>query len=171
MRPDQLNDSPCHYTGFASCETSDKRADQAHNTLKQRSKIILVVLPFGSVWTVAGGGDVLCVFSSVIVDGTSAAAELAAILQACKCCASAMCPTNLSVIIESDSSSVVSWVNSVEGVGHIRFSDTILEIREILFRLKPKVSVRFVNSGNNAAADFLAKQGAINGLVQLVWSA
>ncbi|KAK1576533.1 hypothetical protein Q3G72_014720 [Acer saccharum] len=39
MRPDQLNDSPCHYTGFASCETSDKRADQAHNTLKQRSKI------------------------------------------------------------------------------------------------------------------------------------
>ncbi|KAK1576597.1 hypothetical protein Q3G72_015165 [Acer saccharum] len=133
---------------------------------------VLVVLPFGSVWTVAGGGgDVLCVFSSVIVDGTSAAAELAAILQACKCCASAMCPTNLSVIIESDSSSVVSWVNSVEGVGHIRFSDTILEIREILFRLKPKVLVRFVNRGNNAAADFLAKQGAINGLVQLVWSA
>ncbi|KAK0603919.1 hypothetical protein LWI29_010092 [Acer saccharum] len=31
MRPDQLNDSPCHYTGFASCETTDKRADQAHS--------------------------------------------------------------------------------------------------------------------------------------------
>ncbi|KAI9165620.1 hypothetical protein LWI28_017557 [Acer negundo] len=45
----------------------------------------------------------------------------------------------MSVIIECDSVSVVSWVNCVEGVGHVRFLDSILEIREILARLKPKV--------------------------------
>ena len=47
MRPDQLNDSPYHYSGFASCETTDKRADQAHSTLKQRSKIRFVKKSIG----------------------------------------------------------------------------------------------------------------------------
>ncbi|KAK1584045.1 hypothetical protein Q3G72_029398 [Acer saccharum] len=74
-------------------------------------------------------GDVLCMFSSVIDDGSSVAAELAAILQACKCCVSVMCPTDLSVIIESDSRS------------------------------------------SNVAADFLAKQGVFNGVVQMGWAA
>ncbi|TXG65706.1 hypothetical protein EZV62_006981 [Acer yangbiense] len=71
----------------------------------------------------------------------------------------------------SDSSSAVSWVNGDEGVGHIRFLDIILEIREILSGLKPKVSVRYVNRSNNVAADFLAKQGALNGLDQMGWAA
>ncbi|KAK1583559.1 hypothetical protein Q3G72_024995 [Acer saccharum] len=113
-------------------------------------------------------GDVLCMFSSVIDDGSSVAAELVAILQACKCC---MCPTDLSVIIESDSRSAVSWVNDDVGVGHIRFLDIILEIREILSRLKPKVVVRFINRSSNVAADFLAKQGVFNGVVQMGWAA
>ena len=45
MRSDQLNDSPCYYTGFASSEASSKKSDQTHcpdlrgRTLKQRSKI------------------------------------------------------------------------------------------------------------------------------------
>ncbi|KAK0596426.1 hypothetical protein LWI29_015578 [Acer saccharum] len=115
-------------------------------------------------------GTVLCMFSSVIDDGLAAAAEVAAILRACQCCEMDNCPNDLPVIIESDSSSAVSWVNGVEGVGHVRFMESILEIREILSRLKPRVSVRFVPRKGNAAADFLAKQGAVNGRVQLAWA-
>ncbi|KAK1557258.1 hypothetical protein Q3G72_021177 [Acer saccharum] len=79
-------------------------------------------------------------------------------------------PSGIGVIIESNSSLVVLWVNGAEGVGQVRFLDSILEIREILYRLNPKVSVRFVNRRGNVAAGFLGKQGALHGLVQLVWS-
>ncbi|KAK4860466.1 hypothetical protein QYF36_024338 [Acer negundo] len=41
--------------------------------------------------------------------------------------------------------------------------------REILHRLNSKVVVRFGSRYGNAAADFLAKQGAANGLVQEAW--
>ncbi|KAK1581656.1 hypothetical protein Q3G72_007763 [Acer saccharum] len=51
------------------------------------------------------------------------------------------------------------------------FLDIILEIREILSRLKPKVVVRFINRSSNVAADFLAKQGVFNGVVQMGWAA
>ncbi|TXG65619.1 hypothetical protein EZV62_006894 [Acer yangbiense] len=74
------------------------------------------------------------------------------------------------VVIESDSLSAVSWVNGVDGVGNVRFLKSILEIREILSRLKSKVVVRFGSKSGNAVADFLAKQGAVNGLDQMAWS-
>ncbi|KAK4859278.1 hypothetical protein QYF36_002696 [Acer negundo] len=40
---------------------------------------------------------------------------------------------------------------------------------EILHRLNSKAVVRFGSRYGNAAADFLAKQGAANGLVQEAW--
>ncbi|KAK4843373.1 hypothetical protein QYF36_007313 [Acer negundo] len=60
----------------------------------------------------------------------------------------------------------VSWVDGLGGVINVKLLDSILEIREILSRIRPKVGVRFVPRSSNAAVDFLVKQGAVNGLVQ-----
>ncbi|TXG72707.1 hypothetical protein EZV62_001286 [Acer yangbiense] len=84
--------------------------------------------------------------------------------------ASGGCPTDVKVIIESDSKAAVSWVNGVGGVGNVRFLDSILEIKEILFRLKPKLVFQFIPRSGNAATDFLVKMGAMSGLVQEVWA-
>ncbi|KAK2648718.1 hypothetical protein Ddye_016207 [Dipteronia dyeriana] len=63
----------------------------------------------------------------------SSCAKISAI-QSCQLVDSTNCPANLSIIIESDSKSVVAWVNGV------KYLDASLDIREIL---KPcrKVSV------------------------------
>ncbi|KAK1563741.1 hypothetical protein Q3G72_032022 [Acer saccharum] len=105
--------------------------------------------------------------------GPSAAAEVEAILKACQCCESVNCPAGVPVVIESDSMSAISWVNGVngvDGVGNVRFLESIMEIREIFSKLKSKVVVRFVPRSSNAAADFIAKQGDVNGLDQMVWA-
>ncbi|KAK4849185.1 hypothetical protein QYF36_021910 [Acer negundo] len=60
----------------------------------------------------------------------------------------------------------VAWVNGAGGVGNVSFMYYILDIKEILFKCKPRLSVKFVSRCSNAAADFLAKQGAASGLVQ-----
>ncbi|TXG49123.1 hypothetical protein EZV62_024998 [Acer yangbiense] len=75
---------------------------------------------------------------------TSADAEVAAILQACQLCGEENCLDNCPIIIESDSLQAVT--------------------------LRQKVTVRFVPRSGNVAADFLAKQGATNGLVQVAWA-
>jgi len=64
----------------------------------------------------------------------------------------------------------VLWANGVGSVGNVVLMDSIMEIREILAKLKPKVHVHFVPMFVNSAADFLAKQGAANGLVQEAWA-
>ena len=109
-------------------------------------------------------------FSSFIGAGPSAAAEVEATLKACQCCESVNCSAGVPVVIESDSMSAVSWVNGVDGVGNVRFSESIMEIREILSKLKSKVVVLFVPRSGNTAADFRAKQGAVNGLDQMAWA-
>ncbi|KAK0601291.1 hypothetical protein LWI29_022842 [Acer saccharum] len=53
-------------------------------------------------------GDILCLFSSFIGYGSSVEAELQAILKACQLCVSDRCPTDVSIIIESDSAVAVS---------------------------------------------------------------
>ncbi|KAK1571922.1 hypothetical protein Q3G72_024947 [Acer saccharum] len=114
-------------------------------------------------------GVVLYLFSSCIRVVSSVAAEIADILKACQCVDSEKFPIGRLVVIESDSLSAVSWVNGVVGVGNVRFVEAILEIREILCRLKPRVTIRFISRSGNAVADFLAKQGAVNSLDQLAW--
>ncbi|KAK3212212.1 hypothetical protein Dsin_016918 [Dipteronia sinensis] len=113
-------------------------------------------------------GDIICMFTSFIGCGTSTAAEVAAILKACQCCESVQCPTYVNVIIESNSKSAVSWVNGV-GVGNIQFLESLLEIKDVLHRLNPRVSVRYATRNGNAIADFLAKQGDATSLKQDAW--
>ncbi|KAI9194803.1 hypothetical protein LWI28_025783 [Acer negundo] len=62
---------------------------------------------------------------------------------------------------------VVQEVNEAPfvSVGNVSLMDSIMEVREILSRLKSKVFVRFVSRFGNALTDFLAKQGVANGLV------
>ncbi|KAK1560827.1 hypothetical protein Q3G72_031317 [Acer saccharum] len=115
-------------------------------------------------------GDTLCIFSSFIGCGISPAAKVEAILKACQLCVLDKCPTDVKVIIESDSKAAVSWVNGVGGVGNVRFLDSIMEIKDILFRCKPNLVVQYVPKSGNDAADFLAKQGALSGLVQVAWA-
>ncbi|KAK3193398.1 hypothetical protein Dsin_024708 [Dipteronia sinensis] len=67
------------------------------------------------VWKVA--------FHAIFLD------SMGAILKACQLVDSTNCPTNLSIIIESDSKSVVAWAN---GVGNVKYLDAILDIREIM---------------------------------------
>ncbi|KAK3220388.1 hypothetical protein Dsin_014358 [Dipteronia sinensis] len=83
-------------------------------------------------------------------------------------CESVHCPTGVNIVIESDSRSAISWVNGVRP-GNIQLLDFLLEIKEIMIRLKPKISISFVARSGNAAADFLAKQGAASGLSQVAW--
>ncbi|KAK4837711.1 hypothetical protein QYF36_007848 [Acer negundo] len=45
------------------------------------------------------------------------------------------------------------------GVGNISLMEYILDIKEILLKCKPRLSVNFISRSSNAAADFLAKQG------------
>ncbi|KAK1566978.1 hypothetical protein Q3G72_006851 [Acer saccharum] len=66
----------------------------------------------------------------------------------------------------------IAWVNGAGGVGNVSFMDHILDIKEIMFKCKPRLSVKFVSKCSNAAADFLAKQGAASiasGLVLGAW--
>ncbi|KAK1560563.1 hypothetical protein Q3G72_028080 [Acer saccharum] len=110
-------------------------------------------------------GATVCMFSSSIGCESSYDAEVAAILQACQLCESNFCPVDVKVSIESDCKTTVLWANGVGSAGNVRLMDSILEIREILSRLKAKVCVRFVSRNENTAADFLAKQGVANSLV------
>ncbi|KAK1556252.1 hypothetical protein Q3G72_001492 [Acer saccharum] len=114
--------------------------------------------------------DILCLFSLYIGNSSSVATEIQAILKACQLCVSDMCPTDVNITIESDSMVAVAWVNGVDGVGNVKFLDCILDIKEILLKCKPRLSVKCVSRSVNAAADFLAKQGAVSSLVQEVWA-
>ena len=109
-------------------------------------------------------------FSSSIGYGLSAAAEVQAILKACQLCVSDNCPSDVNITIKSDSMAVVAWVNVVGGVGNVRLLDYILDIKEILYRCKLRLSVKFVPRCSNVAVDFLVKQCATSGLVQEAWA-
>ncbi|KAK1592046.1 hypothetical protein Q3G72_018347 [Acer saccharum] len=79
------------------------------------------------------------------------------------------CPVGVSIIIESDCKCAVGWVNG-EGAAAIgRNLDLIVEIRELLHRNSPRISVSFVPRSSNVAADLLAKLGPIRGVDQVVW--
>ncbi|KAK4843835.1 hypothetical protein QYF36_013263 [Acer negundo] len=80
------------------------------------------------------------------------------------------CPEDCPVFIKNDSKQAVSWVDGLDGVINVKLLDSILEIREILSRIRLKVGVHFVPISSNAAVDFLAKKGAANGLVQVAWA-
>ncbi|KAI9154008.1 hypothetical protein LWI28_019695 [Acer negundo] len=95
-------------------------------------------------------------------------AEISAILKACMLVASPNCPTGFHVIIESDSKSVVAWVNNVVGIGNVKNMDAILDIREIIKRVG-FIKVQFVPRSDNTTADVLAKLRSLSCLVQEVW--
>ncbi|KAK4856180.1 hypothetical protein QYF36_014898 [Acer negundo] len=110
-------------------------------------------------------GATLCMFSSFIGCVLSSAAKVVVILQACQMCDSNRYPADSTLIIKSDCKMAVLWANGVGSVGNVSLMDSIMEVREILSRLKSKVFVRFVSRFGNALTDFLAKQGVANGLV------
>ncbi|KAK3223312.1 hypothetical protein Dsin_010337 [Dipteronia sinensis] len=114
-------------------------------------------------------GAMLGIFSSFIGCHHSSFAEIAAILKACQLCELVNCPPNHNIIIESDSKSAVSWMNGEGGVRNVKLLEAIMDIKDILARLAPKVLVQFVPRRANVSADFLAKQGALSGLVQEGW--
>ncbi|TXG60968.1 hypothetical protein EZV62_012331 [Acer yangbiense] len=97
-------------------------------------------------------------FSSYIGFGSSALAEVQAILKACQLCVSDCCPSDIRIIIESDSMATVAWVNGNSGVGNVSLMDYILDIKEIVAKCKPRLSVTHVSRTTNVVADFLAKQ-------------
>ncbi|KAK1562591.1 hypothetical protein Q3G72_014539 [Acer saccharum] len=115
-------------------------------------------------------GDILCIFSSYIGFGLSTLAEIQAILKACQLCVSDCCPFDVRIIIESDSMVAVSWVNGNSGVGNVSLMDYILDIKEIVAKCKPRLSVTHVYRTSNVAADFLSKQGGVSYLDQVVWA-
>ncbi|KAK2635377.1 hypothetical protein Ddye_030169 [Dipteronia dyeriana] len=88
-------------------------------------------------------GETLCMSSSFIGNSISSTAEITAIFKTCQLCESVHCPSNVKIFIESDSKSTVSWVN-VARAGNVQLLDSILEIKEILQRLHPKVVVCYV---------------------------
>ncbi|KAK3224934.1 hypothetical protein Dsin_004796 [Dipteronia sinensis] len=114
-------------------------------------------------------GDILCMFSSYIGFGSSVLAEVQAILKACHLCVSDCCPSDVRIIIESDSMVVVAWVNGTSGVGNVSLMDYILDIKEIVAKCKPRLSVIHVSRITNFDANFLGKQGAMTRLDQVVW--
>ncbi|KAK3227024.1 hypothetical protein Dsin_006886 [Dipteronia sinensis] len=114
-------------------------------------------------------GAMLCMFSAYIGCNHSSFVEITAILKSCQLCESVKYLPNHNIIIESDSKSVVSWVNREGGVGNVRLLDAIMDIKDILARLSPKVLVQFVPRSANVFVEFLAKQGAFSGLVREGW--
>ncbi|KAK3218963.1 hypothetical protein Dsin_012933 [Dipteronia sinensis] len=114
-------------------------------------------------------GYILCMFSSYFGFGSSALAEVQAILKACHLCVSDCCPSDVRIIIESDSVVAVAWGNGTSGVGNVSLMDYILDIKEIVAKCKPRLSVIHVSRITNVAADFLTKQGAMTRLDQVVW--
>jgi hypothetical protein len=55
-------------------------------------------------------------------------------------------------------------VNGNDGVGNVRLMEYILDIKEILAKYNSRLSVIHIPRSCNAAADFLAKQGAMSRL-------
>ncbi|KAK2643600.1 hypothetical protein Ddye_025363 [Dipteronia dyeriana] len=90
------------------------------------------------------------------------------ILKACQLCESVNCPPNHIIIFESDSKSAVSWVNGDGGIGIVRLRNFILDIMDFLASHVSKIKVQFFSRSANGSADFLARQVASIGLVQVV---
>ena len=94
--------------------------------------------------------------------------ELLAILRACQLCASQLILTAKNIVIISDSSSVVSWVNDT-GVGNLYHLDYIMEIRQWKSSLG-NLSVIFNSRVTNSLADSLAKRAVDHKEDRLDWS-
>ncbi|KAK1562268.1 hypothetical protein Q3G72_009110 [Acer saccharum] len=62
----------------------------------------------------------------------------------------------------------VAWVNGNSGVGNVSLMDYILDIKEVVAKCKPRLSVTHVSRTTNVAADFLAKQGGSRSWVCVV---
>ena len=108
-------------------------------------------------------------FSEFSGSGLSDEAEVLAILKACKLCESENCPSDVVVIIQSDSKSVVTWANGKGGVGNVKLMESILDIRECLLNCGSNVLVQYAPRSGNVVADLLAKFGTMSGMVQEVW--
>ncbi|KAK1568770.1 hypothetical protein Q3G72_028444 [Acer saccharum] len=98
------------------------------------------------------------------------AAETQAIRKACQLCVSVLCTGVASIIIESDSMVSTAWVNGSDGVGNVDLIDYIRDIKELMTVYKSSLSIRHVSRSSNAAADFLANQGALSRMDQMVWA-
>ncbi|KAK2648310.1 hypothetical protein Ddye_015799 [Dipteronia dyeriana] len=85
-------------------------------------------------------------------------ADILANARACELCISQMELTSRSIVINSDSRDVVSWINN-EDLGNINFSHLINDIGNILLRLG-KTTDEFRSRASNSLANTLAKQGS-----------
>ncbi|KAK1583454.1 hypothetical protein Q3G72_023936 [Acer saccharum] len=84
-------------------------------------------------------------------------------------CVNVLCPADVNITIECDSQAAVSCVNGAGAVGNLMIRECILDIKEILLICKPRLSVKAISRDSNMAADFLANQGVLSGLVQEAW--
>ncbi|KAK1552910.1 hypothetical protein Q3G72_025557 [Acer saccharum] len=114
-------------------------------------------------------GDIVCLFSAPIGVGSALDSEVQAILKACQMCVNVLCPADVNITIEFDSQAAVSCVNGAGEVGNLMIRECILDIKEILLICKPRLSVKAISRESNMAADFLANQGVLSGLVQEAW--
>ncbi|TXG65587.1 hypothetical protein EZV62_006862 [Acer yangbiense] len=73
-------------------------------------------------------------------------------------------------IKSSDSMVASAWVNGTGGVGNVSLMEYIMDIKDLMANCISWLSVTHVSRSSNAAADFLAKQGAIGRLDQVVWA-
>ncbi|KAK4854076.1 hypothetical protein QYF36_018599 [Acer negundo] len=111
---------------------------------------------------------VLCSFSSFAGHQCAKYVEILAILRACQLCASQPSLSWKNIIIISDLSDVVSWVNDAR-LGKLCYLNYILEIRQWISTMG-NVSVIFNSRVSNFFADSLAKRVVEYQVNTLVWS-
>ncbi|KAK3200592.1 hypothetical protein Dsin_024007 [Dipteronia sinensis] len=88
-------------------------------------------------------------------------AEIMTIAKACELCISQVELTGRVIVINSDSKTVVSWINS-DDLGNINFTHLIFDIRNKLWRLG-QTTVEYSSRLSNSMADSLAKKGSAGG--------
>ena len=113
-------------------------------------------------------GNVLCTFSEKVGYADIIGVEILAIARACKLFESNQVLKEKSLVVVSDSSTTVSWING-SGVGSWDHLNLILDIRNLLGRLS-KIRVEFCSRVSNSYADLLAKKGASDVANELVWN-
>ena len=104
-------------------------------------------------------GKIMCIFSNFIGVEESNTAEILAIHRAMELCASRAELLGRKIVIASDSTVAVSWVNKSEDLGSFKHIDTIYDIKTYL-KDWGNCSVEFNYRNSNSFADSLAKMGS-----------
>ena len=86
--------------------------------------------------------------------------EILVILKACELCSSKESLFGRVIMVASDSSSAVSWVNISNGIGSLKHVNNIYNNRSFLANSDGR-SVVFNPRGSNSFANNLAKRGSL----------